>query len=90
MKIVNYIERHNFCCNDLLTKFNHTEIQTFEVEERTFVTPCTITIATEHSNRSNPDFNPDFNPAFEAGAHKQGVAKIFLSSLQRKSRRVRR
>ena len=32
MKIVNYIERHNFCCNDLLTKSNHTEIETFEVE----------------------------------------------------------
>ena len=42
MKIVNYIERHNFCCNDLLTKSNHTEIQTFEVEERTFGTPCII------------------------------------------------
>ena len=40
MKIVNYIERHNFCCNDLLTNSNHTEIQTFEVEERTFGTPC--------------------------------------------------
>ena len=36
MKIVNYIERHNFCCNDLLTKSNRTEIQTCEVEERTF------------------------------------------------------
>ena len=28
MKIVNYIERHNFRWNDLLTKSNHTEIQT--------------------------------------------------------------
>ena len=40
MKIVNYIERHNFCLNDLLTKSNRTEIQTYEVEERTFGTPC--------------------------------------------------
>ena len=39
-KIVNYIERHNFCLNDLLTKSNRTEIQTYEVEERTFGTPC--------------------------------------------------
>ena len=42
MKIVNYIERHNFCRNDMLTKSNHTEIQTFEVKERTFGTPCII------------------------------------------------
>ena len=28
MKIVNSIERHNFCFNDLLNKFNRTEIQT--------------------------------------------------------------
>ena len=28
-KIVNQIERHNFCLNDLLTKSNHTEIQTY-------------------------------------------------------------
>ena len=40
MKIVNYIERHNFCRNDLLTKSNRTEIQTYEVEERTFGTQC--------------------------------------------------
>ena len=39
-KIVNYIERHNFCLKDLLTKSNRTEIQTYEVEERTFGTPC--------------------------------------------------
>ena len=38
MKIVNYIERHNFCWNDLLTKSNRTEIQTYKVEERTFGT----------------------------------------------------
>ena len=31
MKIVNYIERHNFCLKDLLTKSNRTEIQTYEV-----------------------------------------------------------
>ena len=41
MKIVNYIERHDFCRNDLLTKSNRTEIQTYEVEERTFGAPCT-------------------------------------------------
>ena len=40
MKIVNYIERHNFCWNDLLTKSNRAEIQIYEVEERTFGTPC--------------------------------------------------
>ena len=40
MKIVNYIERHNFCWNDLLTKSNRTEIQTYKLEERTFGTPC--------------------------------------------------
>ena len=39
MKIVNYIERHNFCWNDLLTKSNRSEIQTYKVEERTFGTP---------------------------------------------------
>ena len=40
MKIVNYIERHNFCWNDLLTKSNRSEIQTYKVGERTFGTPC--------------------------------------------------
>ena len=43
MKIVNYIERHNFCLKDLLTKSNRTEIQTYEVEERTFGTSCIST-----------------------------------------------
>ena len=33
MTIVNYIERHNFCLNDLLTKSNRTEIQTFQRNE---------------------------------------------------------
>ena len=42
-KIVNQIERHNFCLNDLLTKSNRTEIQTYEVEKRTFGTPCKLT-----------------------------------------------
>ena len=42
MKIVNYIERHNFCLNDLLTKSSRTEVQTYEVEERTFGTPCIL------------------------------------------------
>ena len=41
-KLVNYIERHNFCLNDLLTKSNRTEIQTYKVEERTFGTPCIV------------------------------------------------
>ena len=40
-KIVNQIERHTFRLNDLLTKSNRTEIQTYKVEERTFGTPCT-------------------------------------------------
>ena len=39
MKIVNYIERHNFCLKDLLTKSNRTEIQTSKVEERTLGQP---------------------------------------------------
>ena len=38
MKIVNKIERHNFCFNDLLNKFTRTEIQSYKVEERTFGT----------------------------------------------------
>ena len=42
MKIVNYIERHNFCWNDLLTKSNRTQMQTYEVEDRTFGTTCDI------------------------------------------------
>ena len=33
MKIVNYIERRNFFWNDLLTKSNRTEMQTYKVEE---------------------------------------------------------
>ena len=41
IKIVNQIERHNFyCSNDLLNKFNRTEIKAYKVEERTFGTPC--------------------------------------------------
>ena len=39
-KIMNYIEKHDFCLNDLLTKSSRTEIQTYKVEERTFGTPC--------------------------------------------------
>ena len=40
MKIENYIERQNFCLNELITKSSRTEKQTSEVEERTFGTPC--------------------------------------------------
>ena len=36
----NKIERHDFFSNDLLTKSNHTEVQTYKVEERTFGAPC--------------------------------------------------
>ena len=50
MKIMNYIERHNFCCNDLYAKSNRTEIQTYEVEERTFGTPCIRFPAKENPN----------------------------------------
>ena len=32
--------KDKFCFNDLLTKSNRTEIQTYKVEERTFGTPC--------------------------------------------------
>ena len=42
VKLVNKIERHNFCLNDMLTKSNHTEIQTYKVEEQTFGTPCVL------------------------------------------------
>ena len=42
MKTVNKIERHKLCLNDLLTKSNRTEIQTYKVEERTFGTPCIV------------------------------------------------
>ena len=41
-KILNDIERDNFCLNDLLTKSNRTTLQTYRVEERTFGTPCTV------------------------------------------------
>ena len=44
MKIVNKIERHNFSLNDLLTKTNRTEIQTYIVEKRTFGTPCSCVL----------------------------------------------
>ena len=40
MKIVNKIERHIFCLNQLLNKSDRTEIQTYKVEERTIGTPC--------------------------------------------------
>jgi len=42
VKLVNKIERHNFCLNDMLTKSNHTEILTYKVEERTFGTSCVV------------------------------------------------
>ena len=32
--------KDKFCFNDLLTKSNRTEIQTYKVEERNFGTPC--------------------------------------------------
>ena len=41
-KILNYIERHNFCLNDLITKSNRSIIQSYKVEERTFGTPCIL------------------------------------------------
>ena len=37
-EILNLIERHNFCLNYLLIKSNRTALQTYKVEERTFVT----------------------------------------------------
>ena len=42
MKMVSGIERHKFSFNDLLTKSNHTEIQTYKVEEQIFGTPCIL------------------------------------------------
>ena len=40
-KMLNCVERHSFCSNDLLTKSNRTTLQSYKVEERTFGTPCT-------------------------------------------------
>ena len=42
MNILNKIERHNFCSNDLLTKSNRTELQTYKVEKPTFGTPRSL------------------------------------------------
>ena len=39
-KILNYVKRHNFFLNYLLTKSNRTELQTYRVEEQTFGTSC--------------------------------------------------
>ena len=39
-EILNYIESHNFGLNYVLIKSNRTALQTYKVEERTFVTPC--------------------------------------------------
>ena len=39
-KILNCIERHNFCLSDLLTNSNRTTLQSHKVEERTFGTSC--------------------------------------------------
>ena len=36
--------KDKFCFNDLLTKSNRTEIQTYKVEERTFGTLCRLAI----------------------------------------------
>ena len=40
MNVLNTIERHNFRSNDLLTKSNRTELQTYKVEERAFGALC--------------------------------------------------
>ena len=39
-KILNCIERHNFCLSYLLTNSNRTTLQSHKVEERTFGTSC--------------------------------------------------
>ena len=39
-KILNCIERHNFCLSDFLTNSSPTTLQFNKVEERTFWTPC--------------------------------------------------
>ena len=41
-KILNCIERHNFCLSDLLTNSNRTTLQSHKVEERTFGTPVVL------------------------------------------------
>ena len=43
-KIVNWIARHNFCLNDLLTKSSRRELQSYKVEERSFGTPCNLNL----------------------------------------------
>ena len=43
-KILNYIKRHNFFSNDLLTKSNRIDLQIYRVVERTFGTPCITTL----------------------------------------------
>ena len=40
-KILNYVKRHKFLLNYLLTKSNRTELQTYRVEEQTFGTLIT-------------------------------------------------
>ena len=50
---MNYIEKHDFCLNDLLTKSSRTEIQTYKVEERTFGTPCSSQWERRDQTRSN-------------------------------------
>ena len=41
-EILNHIERHNFCLNDLITKSNRSIIQSYKAEERTFGTLCIL------------------------------------------------
>ena len=58
-KILNCIERHNFCLSDLLTNSNRTTLQSYKVEERTFGTPCTsLTIADDTIYRVSQNFVP--------------------------------
>ena len=71
MKIVNWIERHNFCLNDLLTKSNRTEIQTYKAEERTFGTPrTTYNVPEGFGGAGNGDF------AWVASSWSSGTSKF--------------
>ena len=55
-KILNCIERHNFCLSDLLTNASRTTLQSCKVDERTFGTPCIRCIFCSHSKESSAPY----------------------------------
>ena len=52
--------KDKFCFNDLLTKSNRTEIQTFKVEKRTFGTPCKSSLLPHCIKRIRNTVKPSF------------------------------